>query len=123
MKWSPNLFFIGFFFIILGALLLLFASGSIDNGFFFIFPFFFFSGTGSFNAVLLVGIGLFLFFAMLCMIPRIFSQTDFNTRRQSDFMIVGTHCAYCGNLVPENAAYCPTCGHTIDQERPSDETL
>jgi len=117
MKWSPSLYILGSFLILIGLILLLFPNWGTGEGFFFIFPFFVFGGTQSFNTVLLLGIGMLLFVVMFCLMISLTTRSNSELSQKTEFMSVGSYCEFCGSPMPVNATYCPSCGQPVDYHR------
>ena len=117
MKWSPSLYILGSFLILIGLILLLFPNWGTREGFFFIFPFFVFGGTQSFNTVLLLGIGMLLFVVMFCLMISLTTRSNSELSQKTEFMSVGSYCEFCGSPMPVNATYCPSCGQPVDYHR------
>ena len=117
MKWSPSLYILGYFLIVIGLILLLFPNWGTGEGFFFIFPFFVFGGTQSFNIILLFGIGIVLFLVMLYFMTSLTSRANSELSQKPEFMSVGSYCEFCRSPIPVNATFCPSCGQPIDYHR------
>ena len=111
MKWTQNYLSIGVLFIILGIILLVISSEGIEGSVFFIFPFFFFSGSDP------IGIFIFLTFIIFMFVIMLRTTSDFVG--QSDIP-VGSKCEYCSTALPVNASFCPSCGNTVDYDTMSD---
>ncbi len=116
MKWSPILFVLSFLLIILGVILLFLPVGGLGNGFFFIFPFFFFGSSQPSNIFLLFGIGILLIVVMIFLLPIFSSHIDSTLTQRAEVMAVGAYCEFCRGPIPMNATYCPNCGHEVDHD-------
>jgi hypothetical protein len=119
VKWSQNTLIVGFLLIIIGIALLTLSSGNVENSVFFIFPFFFFSGSDP------IGILFALAFALILLIVVIrstsFFSSSFENERRDQYLKVGAICAYCGEPMPSNSAFCPSCGNPVDYETSSNQ--
>jgi len=118
VKWSQNLFTIGFLFIFLGLLLVIMTSVNLDGGFVFFFPFFFFGSSGSSVMYILIGISFIIFFVMMCILPSIINQRYSQQQSEVRYVAIGSTCEYCGNPIPTNAIYCPVCGNAVRSNQP-----
>ena len=117
MKWSPVLFVLSFVLIIIGVILLFIPTEGIGNGFVFIFPFFYFGGTQSFNFIFLIGGGILLFVVMIYLMHVMTTNVVSTVGQKSGVMAVGSYCEFCESPIPVNATYCPNCGHEVDYDR------
>lgn len=107
MKRTQNFLSLGVLFIILGIILLVITSGGIEGSVFFIFPFFFFSGSDPIGIVLFLTFIIFMFIIMIRTTSDFFDQSD---------ILVESKCEYCSTALPVNASFCPNCGNTVDYD-------
>ncbi len=88
-------------------------ASSIDT-FFFLFPFFFFAGTGSADFAIIVFAMIFVAFALffLCVPLRLSSngRLPLDYEHQAE---IQEYCPYCHSKITDDAIYCHKCGKNI----------
>jgi len=104
LKWSQNLLSIGILCIIAGVILLVVGSGGLENSTFFVFPFFFFSGSDP--------VGIFVVLGFMLVIVILMLRTTSGMAFQPN---VGK-CVFCSSPVPIGASFCPSCGNAINDD-------
>ena len=107
-------------FIVLGLGVALLNLG--ENSFFFVFPFFF---AGSLAPVMIV---VTLFMMMMCswwVNKGWVVDARFASRQESRpvYLRVDSSCQFCGNPLPENAAYCSACGSQVERSLGEDQSF
>ena len=106
------LLIVGFVMLGIGAALL----SNSGEGVFFVFPFFF-SGDTSFLVPSLVIISLaiimFFFWWSNSQYPEDARFTKYQQPRKG-VLKIGSMCQFCGNPLPENAAFCSSCGSQVE---------
>lgn len=100
-------------FIALGLGLVILASSG--QGTFYIFPFFVFSGSGLLASLGLIGL-LFLIMFFFWANNRYPEDARFAKYQipSRSYLRVGSQCQVCGSPIPENAAFCPSCGSQVE---------
>jgi hypothetical protein len=110
---------VGFVMLSLGALLVT-NSGS---GGVFVFPFFFFGDPSLAPIIMifsLVIIAIFFWWANN-QYPEDARFSKYQEPRMG-VLKIGSMCQVCGNPLPENASFCPSCGSSVDHDYSYDES-
>lgn len=85
---------------------------SDGNGFFFVFPFFFFGSLGASTILPLIGILIFnavIFGAFLYWSRRLLGKEQ----KEEYALLIEGECEFCGAPIPKESTYCPACGKSI----------
>ncbi|MFW9805253.1 MAG: zinc ribbon domain-containing protein [Candidatus Thorarchaeota archaeon] len=110
---TRNLYSITLGFILVGLGLAILNRGS--NITFFVFPFFF-SGDLAPYAMILTLFIIMMFFWWVNKNWEEDVRYSQSYRKNPEYLRVGTSCKYCGNPLPVNATYCPSCGSTVGEK-------
>lgn len=110
---NRDLYTITIGFIILGLGIALLNLG--EGGTFFIFPFFF---AGNLAPVLMIST---LFIMMMCFwwVNKNWAEDERFVqphKPKSVYLRVGASCQFCGSPLPEDAAYCSSCGNSVERD-------
>ncbi|MFO7835473.1 MAG: zinc ribbon domain-containing protein [Candidatus Thorarchaeota archaeon] len=113
MEFPEKLVITGFILVTLGIAILGLLGASEGNGFFVVFPFFFFGSTDD-TAILpfivMLVINVLIFGLLLCWGNRLWKQS----REGSECaLLVEGKCRFCGSPIPKGSEYCPSCGKAI----------
>ncbi len=122
MRRGEQLVIAGFITIFIGLAILAFSSVSPGDGFFFVFPFFFFSGSNAAIGLLIVGA---MFVVILYLMRTLQASTMTEARRNAPqdrpkYVKLTKVCDFCGEPVPEGASFCPSCGSPSQRESTRD---
>ncbi len=102
-------------FIMLGigtALLAIFGEGG-----FFVFPFFFFGDPGIVPLMVILSLGIMILFFWWAnnQYPED-ARFDKYQGPKEEVLRIGSLCKLCGSPMPENAAFCSSCGSQVDYD-------
>ncbi|MFQ5832313.1 MAG: zinc ribbon domain-containing protein [Candidatus Thorarchaeota archaeon] len=122
MRRGEQLVIAGFITVFIGLVILAFSSVSPGEGFFFVFPFFFFAGSNAAIGLLLVGaIFVLIFYFIRTLQVSTTTEAQWNTRQdRPSYVRLTKVCDFCGEPVPEGASFCPSCGSPAQRESTSD---
>jgi hypothetical protein len=120
MELPEKLVIAGFILVTMGAAILGLIGLSEGNGFFVVFPFFFFGSTSGsmllpFIAILILN--LVIFGAFLFWSRRLLGREQ----KEALALLIEGECEFCGAPVPKDSKYCPACGNptTNSEEKTS----
>ncbi|MFW9799695.1 MAG: hypothetical protein ACFFD9_04620 [Candidatus Thorarchaeota archaeon] len=122
MRRGEQVIIAGFIAVFIGMVIIAFSSATPGEGFFFVFPFFFFSGSNAAIGLLLVGVMFVLiFYFMRTLQMSTLRETQWNAGQDRHMYVRLTKaCDFCGEPVPERASFCPSCGSPAENESTRD---
>jgi hypothetical protein len=95
----------------MGIIMLAFSNFNFEGGFVFVFPFFFFGNVDSLGIVTIIAILLFMTVFFILIVYNWFSFKQPVSHDMKTYVKYDAFCPICGEALPRNARYCPSCGH------------
>jgi uncharacterized membrane protein len=114
---------LGFIFVTLGITILSLSGSNYEEGFVFVFPFFFFGNVDSMVMLPIIGLMFLITISFILMFSNWMNLNRHATISNEipTYVRYDSMCAFCGEQMPKTAKFCPACGHVREKNNQFDD--